>query len=390
MKTYPLSPIDHVFTGAGSYPIEFVFAFKDRIDQARLQSSLEETLVHFPPLRSKLIQLSDTALGFEPTQDGLVLDITGSPSTFEESEDFSQFLESVHSVAGEPLTKIRLTQTPNGSVLGVSISHALADGFSYFHFLSCWARISRGKPITPPACQREFLLPEVTGKEPVTPEHVLNRCGIFWHEKRQTLSRQQIRWERQLLSQVTLNQLLSEAQAEHEARLTHNDVLTAYLWKNYVPRWSRRSAPPTAYASVPVDFRRVLDGLPDTYFGCAVLLAVASIDLERLESASLGELARLVREAVNRISEEAVWDSLETLESIRQERGLAVLEELHVVPPNNGLLVTNLSRIPLQDLDFGTGPPTGFQILTPAQRGAVILPAEDGVDIRVYHPSGSG
>ncbi len=100
----------------------------------------------------------------------------------------------------------------------------------------------------------------------------------------------------------------------------------------------------------------------------------------------MGELARLVREAVNRISQDAVWRSLKTLERIRQERGLAVLEELHVVPPHNGLLVTNLSRIPLKDLDFGTGQPKDFQALTPAQRGAVILPAEDGVDIRIYQP----
>lgn len=333
-----------------------------------------------------MIQLSDTALGFEPAQEGLVFDIASSSATFKESKDLSQFLESVHSVEGEPLTKIKLTQTPKGSVLGVSISHALVDGFSYFYFLSCWARIFQGEPITPPSHQREILIPEIPGKKPITPEQVLDRCGIFWGEKRPAASQQQIQLERQLLSQETLNQLLSEAQAECEVRLTHNDVVTAYLWKHHVPGWSSRETHPTTYVSVPFDFRRALDGLPRTYFGCAVTIAVASIDLERLESISLGELARLVREAVNRISQDAVWRSLKTLERIRQERGLAILEELHVVPPHNGLLVTNLSRIPLKDLDFGTGQPKDFQALTPAQRGAVILPAEDGVDIRIYQP----
>ena len=36
----PLSPIDHVFTGVGSYPIEFVFAYRGVIDADRLAESL--------------------------------------------------------------------------------------------------------------------------------------------------------------------------------------------------------------------------------------------------------------------------------------------------------------------------------------------------------------
>jgi hypothetical protein len=28
----PLSPVDHVFTGIGAYPIEFIFAYGGRLD----------------------------------------------------------------------------------------------------------------------------------------------------------------------------------------------------------------------------------------------------------------------------------------------------------------------------------------------------------------------
>ena len=42
MKTIPLTPIDHIFTGVGSYPIEFVFAYRDTIDPDRLLASLRE------------------------------------------------------------------------------------------------------------------------------------------------------------------------------------------------------------------------------------------------------------------------------------------------------------------------------------------------------------
>jgi hypothetical protein len=66
------------------------------------------------------------------------------------------------------------------------------------------------------------------------------------------------------------------------------------------------------------------------------------------------------------------------------------MEEIHVMHPQDGLLVTNISGLPVQNLEFGSGTPTGFQVLSSAQRAAAILPAQDGVDVRVYHPLGSG
>jgi hypothetical protein len=104
--------------------------------------------------------------------------------------------------------------------------------------------------------------------------------------------------------------------------------------------------------------------------------------------ASHGELALRIRKAINRITPEYIRESLATLESIRRQRGPEVLEEMHVLNPYSGILVTNLSRLPIQQLDFGTGIPREYQILTPAERGAVILPAAEGVDIRVFYPSG--
>jgi hypothetical protein len=82
--------------------------------------------------------------------------------------------------------------------------------------------------------------------------------------------------------------------------------------------------------------------------------------------------------------------SLQVLERLRRQEGLAVLEEIHVVPPQHGVLVTNISRLPMQSLDFGGGPPTAIRVLSSSQRAAAILPAEDGVEIRVFHPIAPG
>ncbi len=74
---------------------------------------------------------------------------------------------------------------------------------------------------------------------------------------------------------------------------------------------------------------------------------------------------------------------LEDLEILKRSGGVEDMETVHVVHPRSGLLVTNLSRLPLNQLEFGPGVPVGVHILTPVERGAVILPADDGWDIRV-------
>ncbi|UCD39040.1 MAG: hypothetical protein JSW54_06060 [Fidelibacterota bacterium] len=390
MKTIPLSPVDHIFTGVGSYPIEFIFAYDYCIEAARLQQSLDKTLEHFSPLRSRLIRIADHTYGFQSTEAALTIDEAHSSSAFVDSQDVSAFLNCVQTIEGEPLARIKLTQTPEGSVLGISISHALADGFSFFHFLSSWARIFQSQPIMSPAHERVLLIPEVSDRHHnVTTEDVFNRCGLFWDEKRRSTPRDQITWDKMSLSRAELNHMIAEAQKECGIRLSHNDVITAYLWQNCITAWGQGEDNPSTYIACPVDFRRILDTLPNTYFGSAVCIATAMIDLESLVASSLGELASLVRKAVGQVNSDYVRESLRTLEGLRHQHGLAVLEEIHVMHPRHGLLVTNLTRLPIQELDFGSGIPAKFEIQTAAARGAVILPAPDGVDVRIYPPPGA-
>jgi shikimate O-hydroxycinnamoyltransferase len=391
MKTIPLSAIDHVFTGVGAYSIGFVFAYKNTIDSARLRSSLDETLEQFLPLRSKLIKISENSYGLQPADDGLSFETTTSSEIFEDSTDVSRFLDPAYSMEGEPLTKIKLTQTPRGSVLGVSVSHAVADGFSYFHFLSSWSRTFQGKRILSPSHQRELLMPETSDRQKlITPDDILTRCGFFWAGKRHASPREQIYEERLFISKDTMGKLLAEAEEECGVPLFYNDVITAFLWKKYITKWNEGKNNPVTYVSCPFDYRRVLRILPRTYFGNALCCATASIDYENLVHASLGKLALLIRKAVGQVKEDYVLGSLEALGSLRRQRGLAAMEEIHVMHPQDGLVVTNISRLPVQNLEFDSGTPTGFQALSSAPRAAAILPAQDGVDIRVYHPLGSG
>ncbi len=165
-----------------------------------------------------------------------------------------------------------------------------------------------------------------------------------------------------------------------------SSYITASLWKEYIGKWNSPGGDDTTYVSCPVDFRRVLKPFAPNYFGCAVSLATTTLEYDRLMSSPLVELALAVRANVAGANQEYVWRSLETLDAQRRQEGLSVVEEMHVIHPHGGLLVTNLSRLPVKEVEFDAGPPIAYEILTPAPRGAVVLPGHDGVEIRICCP----
>ncbi len=387
----PLSPIDHVFTGVGSYPIEFVFAYRGAIDADRLAGSLRSVLAHFPAVSSRLVRLPGERWGLEPTPDGCVFETATTDAALTADglpalDTLAGWTAPVETIEGQPLARVRLTRAGAGTVLAVSISHAVADGFSYFYFLSAWSRAFQGLPVPPPCHDRELLAAAET-PAPSDAEGVRDGCGLFQEGVRPARDRARLRWTRRLFSRDDLKALVSEVQEGCPVRLSHNDVVSAWLWRTHAAGWIDPGAlEPRAWLSCPVDVRRAAS-LPPTYFGCAVVLATAAIERERLATAPLTELARAVHDAVAAVDETRTRQALGTIDALRRRHGLGVLERLHVVHPRTGLLVTNLSRLPVREIVFDAGPPFGFEMPAPAERCAVILPAESGLDVRVCAPA---
>ena len=392
MKNIPLSPIDHVFTGAGSYPIEFVFSYNSQIDEKRLVSSFKETLKFFPPLQSKLQKIDDR-YWFDEDQNGYHIEVVSSNVNFDETENREIFIDPVATIEGEPLTRIRLTQTPLGSVLGVSISHSIADGFSYFFFLASWARTfhanlpaRQGKLIIPPSHERTLLIDDSDEIEKISSQELLANTGLFLGKKRSDIHRDKLIWETIKFSSEELKSLHESAQKECEVRLSFNDVIVASLWKRYMSQWKTDTNDHMTYISCPFDYRRSLKDFPQTYFGNAVTLATTPLSYENLMNAKLSELAILIRNSIASINEKYINDGLLTLGGLTKQEGVSVNEKIHVCHPESGLLVTNLSRLPVKDIEFNAGPPVKYEILTPANRGAVVLPSQDGIEVRVCCP----
>jgi shikimate O-hydroxycinnamoyltransferase len=383
----PLSPIDHIFTGRGSYPIEFIFRYGGRLDGSAMRRSLESALAGFPVLRSVLVRDTDHSFAFETSPEGVRFTECESPEDPDDPAHHHRFIDPVSTVEGEPLMRILLNHSSRGSVLGVSISHALADGFSYFHFLTAWSAAFHHQPYPNPVHSRELLIPSFADPGPkLGPEETLRLSGLFLEELRNPAPREELTWANEVFPQTRLNRMLEEAQKHCSQRLSHNDVLTAWLWQKYTLQWGATDGGDLSYISCPVDFRRIVENFPKTYFGNAVALATTSANFSGLEQADLGVLALKVRNAVAGINAERVRESMLCLEQLRRQHGTGVCERLHVCHPHRGLLVTNLSRLPVPQISFNAGPPAYFAILTQARRGAVVLPHPEGVEVRVCCP----
>ena len=387
MSTIALSPLDHVFVGAGSYPIEFVFEYDSLLDPELLRAGLGKVVTDFPPITSHLVRLSAHQYGFQSGAEEPIMEVAESDQSLGNWSEASCFIDSVSTRERELLFRAKLTQTPKGSVLGVSFSHAIGDGFSFFYFLSSWCKAVRGEEWARPCHDRSQLtrplpdpLPDVT-----SPWHP--RAGFFRGRKREDLERSQIQWHRHLFREDAFLELLAEAGDACDVRLSRNAVVSAYLWKTYVPQWGNPTCEPHAFIHCPVDFRRFDRAVSKNYFGNAVCMATAAMDFKELQHVSLGDAAVRIHEAIRAVRTDAVAAMLENLEMEKRSGSVDAMESIHIVHPGTGLLVTNLSRLPLNQLDFGAGVPTGLHILTPAQRGAVILPSNEGWDIRVCAPS---
>ncbi|MBP7843937.1 MAG: hypothetical protein KA116_03915 [Proteobacteria bacterium] len=383
-----LSPVDHVFTGRGGYPINFLFSYNGKLEASAIQDSLLECLNYFSPLKSQLRHLNSHTLEFFETQNSLAWhqQTLHSEVDFDNLESLDSLLSRAKSLPDSPLIEISLTYTPNKSYLGVSISHCVVDGFSYFLFLTTWSQIHRKMSINKPELNREILLAKNwnnTSSE-INVEDIFQKTGFALSKIPRPANDDRVEWEIIDFKKNEIDKLYNEATSQTDVRLSVNDVLSAHLWKKIAEAQSKlRSADSLYSLSCAYDYRRVFPNISPLYFGNAIRAASIRLSAEKIKSASLSELAISLNRAVRAIDAKACEESLECLEHLRIAKGLEVLENFHVADPETGFLVTNLSRLPVLDLDFGVGAPNDFRILTPARNTAVVLPLRDGLRVQI-------
>ncbi len=383
-ELHPLSPIDHLFIG---HVISAVLRYPQRLEEKRLVASLEEVLRATPLLAGELVEQEDGRYGFGPPGRAVErLEVHEVPALPEEPgglPELAGWVPGLSTGPGQPLLAARLTHSPVGSILAVTLSHAVTDGFGFFMFLRAWSRAAAGKPFEALPTDRHPLMAQVPKPAvPLTPEDIWRRTGFTWLPGH----RRGLDAPQPTAPATRLAPPDARALAGGEL-LSDNDVLCAWLAKTH----SGALAGPRGLAlTIPTEYRQSHGGLPRNYLGNAVRAAPVWLPRAVLEQESIPALAVRVQQATRSSLEgHAVRDSLACLEQLLQERGPAVLSELHLADPRQGLLVTNISRLPFGVIEFGKGPPTWAQLPVLEERTAAIQQTDDGLAVSLCLPAAS-
>ena len=325
----PLSPLDSALCIRGLV-VYWAFGFDRRLDPDAVRASLAATLVKYPALagRARVRARRGATLSLEVDLDhpnaGVAFEVRDEPATT--LEDLrragppsaqnnvtpSSLFRPLHIRCCEnegALCAVRLTRLGGAAapatVLGVSWSHALADGRAMRAFCEAWtaealARAAAappappppGRPLRDPASRLEVLagaeprdaraFPELRLEEPPS-AFALARgaCGVLGD----------VAFRR--LAQVTVHIPAADARALKASldATSTNDALLAATWTLFrrlreADRAARRckgssEARQTARALFPVDHRRDDGrGLPSNLFGNASLMACARLEEE--------------------------------------------------------------------------------------------------------------
>ena len=188
-------------------------------------------------------------------------------------------------------------------------------------------------------------------------------------------------YERLIFSLEELSLLKSEAESCAQITLTMNSVIMAFLLKKY-----HAHIPLTALGEFvvrcPVDYRKRYPGLPENYFGNAICDAVVKLNPENFSGLSLGQIALHINQTIQSIDKVYIDNVLDCLHNLRLENGLDIFEKVGCP----GLIVSNLSKLQFDNLNFGKGAPIAVHHV-PFPRLASIIPYGNGIAIKICYPT---
>jgi hypothetical protein len=355
-----------------------LLSFPRPLDRRRLQNSLTQVVARFPWLWSHVEETADGgSCRLSPCDEPVLLE-DGNVGAFDGEK--TGFVRALGTAAGSPLARFCLTETSSGSLLGVRISHVVGDGASFYHFLVSWAQVTRGEPMVDPV--RLPIAYDSDASDDPSAEQILSDCGLFVAGAREIVPSESLKVDSVYLSPADVESLRERAQRDSQTKLTTNDVLTAYTWQKYGSQWALAAGEPESFLSCAVDMR-ALTNLPWNHFGCAIGLAVTRMDTDQLRRASLGELAILVRQAVKSITADSFPRANATLDRVRRAHGLAAVQKLHIRHPRAGTIISNLTRAPIPQLDFGSGIPSVLAADSAVYDAATFYTYPGGIHLRL-------
>jgi hypothetical protein len=374
VKAIPISPVDALFANGG-YPIEFLFFYPDGLESRALRAALRRLA---RPLWPAFGTYRDGHLHPQPYRESEIYDEA------RDAEDFPAHLADCPDPASlqelmlpplERLLFLRLLQFRDGTGLILKLSHLAGDGYSYFYLLSLLAASTRqgGGPLRSilpllaarPHHRRSAVMgSSLTDDQlPPVPATEVGHIVIESVPRREVMA------------------VIREVSRSGEGRISTNDVLTARALQHILDERAG-SFGGDINLTIPIDVRRHVRAFGRRFFGNALQMHRMSSPKEGLRDLPTVDLAGRIRATMPEVTPESYRTYLAGLDELARTGDRA---ELRPYDPAAGCLVTNLSRLPLPRLDFGTGPPSCVLPLTVGRHATLILSQGDRFVLRLAY-----
>lgn len=371
MKKVSISQVDALFAN-GSYPIEFLFYYKEQLQTKKIRHALQKLSSVFWPLFG---EYRNGIISFERYNENecYVEDVDNGEFTVPTTEKgkwdaFSRY-RLPHT---ERLFLFKVTQFRNGTILVPKMYHLAGDGYSYFYFLSSLALLSQ-----------KTLLPAKSSMMQVffRPHHrrtiLKDFCfqGIEWEGPQQNGG---LAMEDGLVPRKDVNSSIREVRESKNFRISTNDVLSAIALKNLL-KTKKESVDESVELTIPIDVRTKVKEYGRRFFGNGLMLHHMKLKKKDIMNSPKEELAIRIRRAMPAVTKPSYVDYLWQLEKILSE---GKKEKFRPFDPASGFLVTNISRLPVDRLNFGTGPPDLIFPFTVEKNAAAVMARDENFILR--------
>ena len=403
-----LNALDHF---QAWFLVEVVYFYEHTLDPARLQRSLQQTLGEFPQLCGQLKQGPDGTLCISYPHAGALLTVCACNRSMaeitaglHETCTVYDFIEKINPflllLKNRPLATFRITQMKGGgSALGISISHALADAYSFYYFIRRWSQVHEGQPVDPPLHDRRLIefTGETAGNLPISAANPSQTCRGF---------RLLTAWQLfKLISRFLVNQRsvvcrvlrfsssqvrAIKAAAERLGPVSLNAALSAHLWQLSIRLHQAADTNTTRKLLIPANMRPKIDHpRADHYFGNAISHVELSAHQAELANVDISSVAHQCSRLVVALDQGHLREQMLWLGRIEKRKQLFRVYA-DIDPYARGCMISNLNRLPIYEAQFDGEKPFQAEVpVIPIPWVLQIFPSPDssgGISVHAHIP----
>ncbi|KAI3821194.1 hypothetical protein L1987_08753 [Smallanthus sonchifolius] len=330
-----------------------------------LRRSLSATLTHFYPLAARLAtrkqenppsyviyidpQNIPGAKFVHATVDLTVSDILTSgdiPSVVHSFFDLNDAIN--HDGHTLPLLSIQVTELTDGIFIGGSVNHVVADGTSFWHFMSAWSEIFRsedknGHFISRPPIFKRWVL---EGSDPITSLPFTHQDQFIQRPEKPQLVKERFFH----FSSAAVSKLKARANEECKTqKISSLQAVTALLWRCVTRVRQQPNNSETICLLAISNRRRVNPPLSENYFGSPIGLLLGTATVEDLMAHGFGWAALRLHEAVANYNDAVVKKWVESWYKN------PVVYKTNEVSCKNMIRIGSSPRFGMYECEFGLG-----------------------------------